>query len=75
MLRWLLITAIYLLFPAMAAAQDTPRHYSQCQAIAQNLPGASFARYDVTDDAPNLLMSAAASDQTVRLHSSAIPRS
>jgi L-ascorbate metabolism protein UlaG (beta-lactamase superfamily) len=67
MLRWLLISVIFLAFPAMAEAQDAPRHYSQCQAIAQNLPGASFARYDVTDSAPNLYMSAAASDQTVRL--------
>jgi L-ascorbate metabolism protein UlaG (beta-lactamase superfamily) len=66
MLRWLLMFAGLLVFSAIATAQEQPRHYSQCQAIAQNLPGATFARYDV-GTAPELTAIPTVVDQMVKL--------
>lgn len=66
MLRWLLFVTIALFGLTPAWAQEQPRHYSQCQAIAQNLPGAAFARYDGVN--PDMLKFAAApASETVRL--------
>lgn len=65
MLRWLLFVVSALMLSAPVTAQERPRHYSQCQAIAQNLPGASFARYDEREGGAPLI--AASLNQTVRL--------
>lgn len=67
MLRWLLVTAVAGFFPLAAMAQDKeqPRHFSQCQAIAGKLPGATFARFDPSGGP--LLRQAALSDQPVSI--------
>lgn len=67
MLRWLLVTALAGLFPLAVMAQDKarPRHFSQCQAIAGNLPGATFARFEPSRSA--LFQPAALSDQPVSI--------
>lgn len=67
MLRWLLVTALAGLFPLAVMAQDKaqPRHFSQCQAIAGNLPGATFAHFEPSDSA--LFQPAALSDQPVSI--------
>ena len=67
MLRWLLVTALSGLIPFAAMAQDKeqPRHFSQCQAIAGNLPGATFARFEPSRSA--LFQPAALSDQPVSI--------
>jgi len=67
MLRWLLVTALSGLIPFAAMAQDKeqPRHFSQCQAIAGNLPGATFAYFE--PGSGPLLQKAALSDQPVSI--------
>lgn len=66
MLRWLLLMAFLLLSPLAAQAQeDKPRHFSQCQAIAGRLPGATFARFEPRQ-APRLERAALA-DQPVTI--------
>lgn len=67
MLRWLLVTALAGLFPLAVMAQDKarPRHFSQCQAIAGNLPGATFVRFEPSRSA--LFQPAALSDQPVSI--------
>jgi L-ascorbate metabolism protein UlaG (beta-lactamase superfamily) len=67
MLRWLLPVVLGIVLPLNANAQDKeqPRHFSQCQAIASLLPGASFARYEPTRQP--LFQPAAVSDQPVSI--------
>lgn len=67
MFRWLLLTALFLSWPFAAEAQEEkPRHFSQCQAIAGRLPGATFASFDpVAQD--RLLWNAALSDTPVTI--------
>jgi L-ascorbate metabolism protein UlaG (beta-lactamase superfamily) len=68
MLRWLLavIAAVGLLASAAYAQEEKPRHFSQCQAIAGNLPGATFARFEPTAD-PIGLRPAATTDEPVTI--------
>ena len=66
MLRWLLFVAAALI-AAPAMAQQEPRHYSQCQAIAENLPASRFVRYDTGGSTFAPQLTAAKADQTVRL--------
>ena len=67
MLRWLLVTVVAGVFPfaAMAQDKDQPRHFSQCQAIAGKLPGATFARFEPSGGP--LFRRAAISDQPVSI--------
>ena len=67
MLRWLLFVAVAALAPMTAKAQEQqqPRPFSQCQAIASRLPGATFARYEPSQ--PTLLQRTALSDQPVSI--------
>jgi L-ascorbate metabolism protein UlaG (beta-lactamase superfamily) len=65
--RILSVVAGLLIFPLLAAAQEKPTHYSQCQAIAQAAPGAIYARLDDGGDASARLVPAAVADRTVRL--------
>ena len=67
MLRWLLLVAVMMLAPLAAQAQDgeTPRRFSQCQAIAGRMPGATFAGYEPSERP--LLQRAAISDQPVSI--------
>lgn len=68
MLRWLLIAFVtFGIMAAQAMAQeDKPRHISQCQAIAGNLPHTQFARFNPADDRP-WLENAALSDEPVTI--------
>ena len=67
MLRWLLSIAFIGLMPFAAhAQQQQTRQFSQCQAIASRLPGASFASYDV-QGGPLLQRAAQVSDQPVSI--------
>jgi L-ascorbate metabolism protein UlaG (beta-lactamase superfamily) len=50
-----------------AFAQDKARHYSQCQAIAQAVPGTMFARFEVSTGSDVPVLKAALADHTVRL--------
>lgn len=67
MLRWLLFAAFAVVTPLAAQAQDKdqPRRFSECQAIASRLPGATFAKYELP--AAPLLQGAALSDQPVSI--------
>ena len=62
MLRWLLpaMAAVGLLVSAAHAQEEKPRHFSQCQAIAGNLPGATFARFEPGADSARLQQAAMA---------------
>lgn len=56
MLRTVAFVLFCLWASAMQAlAQDAPMAVSQCQAIAQSLPGTTFARYTTADAAPLVL--------------------
>ena len=52
MLRWLLsvLAAIGFMSSAAIAQEEKPRHFSQCQAIAGNLPDATFALFEAGTD-------------------------
>ena len=67
MLRWLLFVATAIFAPIVASAQEEepPRRFSQCQAIAGRLPGATFARYEPPQKP--LFRRAAISDQPVSI--------
>lgn len=68
MLRWLFAAVAVMGFfvPAAKAQEEKPRHFSQCQAIAQILPGATFARFDAAR--PSLtLKSVAMADEPVTI--------
>lgn len=67
MLRWLLFAAVAIVTPVAAWAQEmeTPRRFSQCQAVASRLPGATFARYDPSGTTP--FQQVAISDQQVSI--------
>jgi L-ascorbate metabolism protein UlaG (beta-lactamase superfamily) len=67
MLRLLLIVAVAMAAPVVAWAQENeqPRRFSQCQAIAGRLPGATFARYEPSERP--LLQQVALSDQPVSI--------
>jgi L-ascorbate metabolism protein UlaG (beta-lactamase superfamily) len=66
MLRRLLLIVSAALLPAAAHAQEEkPRHFSQCQAIAGHLPGATFARFEPATGP--LLQKTALSDQPVSI--------
>lgn len=62
MLRWFMCLALAVIGPALTHAQDRSRHYSQCQAIAEVLPGAQFARMETAGMHGKLLRVAAAAD-------------
>jgi L-ascorbate metabolism protein UlaG (beta-lactamase superfamily) len=62
MLKW--AAFMVLVAATAAAAQDRPRHFSQCQAIAQGLPGARYADYQ-GEGLP--VLKAAMTDQTVSI--------
>jgi L-ascorbate metabolism protein UlaG (beta-lactamase superfamily) len=65
MLRSLLLILFGFVVASGAAAQEVkPQHYSQCQAIAEAVPGAMFARFD-GEAVP--LIDAAAGEETVRI--------
>ena len=68
MLRWLLsaMAALGFLLSAAYAQEEKPRHFSQCQAIAGNLPGAIFARLETSDRSVGL-SPAAISDEPVMI--------
>ncbi|MGV3548547.1 MBL fold metallo-hydrolase [Rhizobium sp.] len=67
MLRWLLSMAVALTAPLPVVAQEKepPRNFSQCQAIASRLPGATFARYEPSP--ASLFQPAAIADQPVKI--------
>jgi L-ascorbate metabolism protein UlaG (beta-lactamase superfamily) len=67
MLRWLFFVAAVSCAPLAAQAQekDPPRHFSQCQAIASLVSGATFARYERSS--ASLFQPAAISDLPVTI--------
>jgi L-ascorbate metabolism protein UlaG (beta-lactamase superfamily) len=67
MLRLLLFVVATIFVPLAAHAQDKeqPRNFSQCQAIAGRLPGATFASYEPSEGL--LLQRAVISDQPVSI--------
>ncbi|MDB5553616.1 MAG: beta-lactamase superfamily domain protein [Rhizobium sp.] len=64
MLRWLLsaLVAVGFLVSAAHAQEENPRHFSQCQAIAGNLPGVTFARFEPHADSVKLRPAAMADE-------------
>jgi L-ascorbate metabolism protein UlaG (beta-lactamase superfamily) len=67
MLRWFLaVVLVAFACAAPARADDKPVHYSQCQAIAEGVPGATYARLDAAAAAPMLLKTAMV-DEKVRI--------
>ena len=68
MTRWFL--AVILVVSACcgsAEAQDKPVHHSQCQAIAQAFPSATFARLDAEDAYASQVIRVALADEKVRI--------
>ena len=68
MLRSLLavLAAVGLLVSAAHAQDEKRPHFSQCQAIAGNLPGATFARFETSGETVKL-RSAAVADEPVTI--------
>ncbi|WP_246660113.1 MBL fold metallo-hydrolase [Rhizobium sp. FKL33] len=64
MLRLLAFASLLIVSPSLLLAQDRSRHFSQCQAIAQGLPGARYAAYH-GEGLP--VLNAELTDQTVRI--------
>jgi len=68
MLRLIAMSLILLVLPAdPVVAKDAQVHYSQCQAIAQALPDATFARFETANPSGIPVVKAAMGDEKVRI--------